>query len=318
VKQLRLTVPEEYEGKRLDAFLSEEQTLLSRSQIQKAIREKRVWVNGENLKASYKICAADTIELEGTAPVPLQAESENIPLDILYEDSSIIVVNKSVGMVVHPACGNHSGTLVNALLYHCKTLSGIGGVIRPGIVHRLDKGTSGVLVVAKNDQAHQSLSEQFKEHTVVRKYTALVFGAMDEPKGRIESLIGRHPSERKKMCVYPKKGRHAVTHWQVKESFDMFSLLSVTLETGRTHQVRVHLSSIGHPVVVDPVYCSTKKILTVSSKRLQDALKSVKRPLLHAGSLTFLHPEKKSPLTFEVPMTDDFSHVLTLLRGDSC
>jgi len=318
VKKLQFTVSGENSGKRLDSFLSEKQRLLSRSQIQKAIKDKRVWVNAVNLKASYKICYNDQIEVDVIEPVPLQAASENIPVEILYEDSSVVVVNKPAGMVVHPGCGNYSGTLVNALLYHCKALSGIGGVIRPGIVHRLDKGTSGVLVVAKNDRAHQGLSEQFKKHTVVRKYSALVFGTMNECSGTIQSMIGRHTQDRKKMSARPRRGRHAVSHWQVKEAFDTFSLLDVTIETGRTHQVRVHLASTDHPVVADPVYCSSKKIGTVTPKDLLDALKRVKRPLLHAGSLTFLHPEKKLPLTFEVPLPDDFSHILKLMRGDSC
>ncbi|MEI6127847.1 MAG: RluA family pseudouridine synthase, partial [Pseudomonadota bacterium] len=205
-------------------------------------------------------------------------------------DQWVIVVNKPAGMVVHPACGNHTGTLVNALLYHCKTLSGIGGVIRPGIVHRLDKGTTGVLVVAKNDLAHHSLSEQFKNHTVVKKYSALVFGSMEEASGTIRTPIGRHYSDRKKMSTQTRKGRDAVTHWYVKEAFDQLALLAVTIETGRTHQVRVHLSDIGHPLAGDELYGALKKIGSLHVKNVLDALKGLDRPLLHAGHLEFIHP----------------------------
>jgi 23S rRNA pseudouridine1911/1915/1917 synthase len=315
VKQLQFKVLEEDSGKRLDILLSEKKTLLSRSQVQKAIKDKRVWVNHVNQKASYRVSPGDVIEIDIIDPVPLQAQSENIPVEIVFEDPWIVVVNKPAGMVVHPASGNYSGTLVNALLYHCKTLSGIGGVIRPGIVHRLDKGTSGVLVVAKNDLAHQSLGEQFKKHTVLRRYKALVFGTMDNNSGTIKGLIGRHHIHRKKMSTKPRKGRNAVTHWEVKEEFDSFTFLEATLETGRTHQVRVHLESIGHPVVGDQVYGSSKRLRSVVSKKVLDVLKGINRPLLHAGSLQFVHPEKGAPMAFEAPLPVDFSHVLEVLRN---
>jgi 23S rRNA pseudouridine1911/1915/1917 synthase len=218
-------------------------------------------------------------------------------------------------MVVHPACGNYSGTMVNALLYQCTTLSGIGGVIRPGIVHRLDKGTTGVLVVAKNDAAHQGLSEQFKQHTVVRKYSALVFGTMREASGTVSSPIGRHPADRKKMSTHTRRGRNAVTHWNVLETFDMVTLLEATLETGRTHQVRVHLASIGHPIVADEPYGGCKRLKAISFKQLQDACKAIKRPLLHAGYLQFMHPDTGAPLSFTAPLPDDFVRILNILRG---
>jgi len=313
VKRLQITVSEEDSGMRLDVLLSEK-TLLSRSQAQKAIKDKRVWVNQAVQKASYKISEADVVEVAISAPVPLPAQPENIPVEMLYEDRGIVVVNKPAGMVMHPAAGNYSGTLVNALLYHCKTLAGIGGVVRPGIVHRLDKGTSGVVVVAKNDLAHQSLSEQFKKHTVIRKYKALVFGRMDEPSGTLRSLIGRHSADRKKMSTKPKKGRAAVTHWQIEEAFDGFSLIEARLETGRTHQVRVHLASIDRPIAGDQVYGSSRRLRSVLSKPVQDALKGISRPLLHAGSLEFIHPEKRAPMSFEVPLPEDFLHVLEVLR----
>ncbi len=307
-------VTEENSRKRLDVFLFEKKSLPSRSQIQDVIKDNRVWVNSINQKASYKVCTGDTVEISITDPVPLQAEPENIPVEIMFEDSSVVVVNKPAGMVVHPGSGNFSGTLVNALLYHCRTLSGIGGVVRPGIVHRLDKGTSGVLVVAKNDLAHLSLSSQFKEHTVIRKYKAIVFGTMDDISGTVKSPIGRHPIHRKKMSAQPKRGRDAVTHWKTIETFDNFSFLEAMLETGRTHQVRVHLESINHPIAGDPVYSSPKLLKSVSSKQIQDIIKTIRRPLLHAGYLEFMHPEKKTTLFFKVPLPDDFLKVLGVLR----
>lgn len=315
MQKLQFKVLEKDSGKRLDIFLSEKKNLLSRSQIQKAIKEKRVWINQANQKAAYRICSGEVVKINLIDPVPLQTVPENIPIEIIFEDPWIVVVNKPAGMVVHPACGNYSGTLVNALLYHCKTLSGIGGVIRPGIVHRLDKGTSGVLVVAKNDLAHQSLSEQFKKHTVCRKYQALVFGNMDTPAGTIKGLIGRDRIYRKRMSTKPKQGREAVTYWEVKESFHTISHVEATLETGRTHQVRLHLASFGHPIVGDQVYGSSKKLRSIASKKILDVIKGIKRPLLHAGKLGFLHPEKKDLIVFEARLPDDFLHVLNTLRG---
>ncbi len=314
MKRLQITVSAEDSCKRLDVLLSEKKALLSRSQAQKAIKDKRVWVNQVVQKASYKISAGDVVEVTVSDPVPLQSQPENIPVEILYEDQGIVVVNKPAGMVMHPAAGNYSGTLVNALLFHCQTLSGIGGIIRPGIVHRLDKGTSGVVVVAKNDLAHHSLSEQFKKHTVIRQYKALVFGRMNEPSGTVRSPIGRHPADRKKMSTNPKKGRDAATHWEIKEAFDSFSLIEARLETGRTHQVRVHLASIGRPIAGDQVYGSSGRLRSVSSKPVLDALKGIRRPLLHAGRLGFIHPEKRVPMSFEVPLPEDFLHVLEVLR----
>lgn len=315
MERLHFTVQEADHDQRLDMVLSQNKTRLSRSQVQHAIKEGRVWVNQVIRKASHKIHAGDTIEIEIPDPIPLEAQSENIPIEILFEDPWVIVVNKPAGLVVHPACGNYTGTLVNALLHHCKTLSGIGGVIRPGIVHRLDKGTSGVLVVAKNDLAHQSLSRQFKQHTVVRRYSALVFGIMYKESGTISSPIGRHYTDRKKMSTKTKKGRDAVTHWKVQEVFDALTLLEASLETGRTHQVRVHLSSIGHPIVGDHTYGASQKLKSISSKSMLDIVKGVDRPLLHAGYLEFIHPHTKMAMSFSSPLPDDFSHVVNRLRG---
>jgi 23S rRNA pseudouridine1911/1915/1917 synthase len=315
MKQLRVIIIATDVGRRLDRLLPEKQPDFSRSQVQKAIKDGRIRVNGSIPKPSLLVAEGDQIEIDLPEPVPLEAQGEDILLEILYEDDMVIVINKPAGMVVHPACGNYSGTLVNALLHHCTNLSGIGGVIRPGIVHRLDKGTSGVLVAAKNDKAHRHLSGQFKEHTVSRKYQALIFGALPESTGKIESPIGRHVSDRKKMSTQTKQGRTAVTHWSVIESFNGVSLVEAVLETGRTHQVRVHLSSLNHPVVGDVLYGADKKMKHIGTKRMLDLLRSVKRPLLHAFHLSFCHPENGRPMTFEVPAPPDFAVIIETLRA---
>lgn len=315
MKKFQFQVSVTDNGKRLDAFLAEKKPFLTRTQVQKTIRDKRVWVDSIVQKASYRLRSQELILVEIIDPVPTRTQPENIPLEIIFEDSWIIVVNKPAGMVVHPGCGNNSGTLVNALLYHCTTLSGIGGVLRPGIVHRLDKGTSGILVIAKNDKAHQELSKQFKDHTIVRKYQALVYGRIEKKSDSIKTLIGRHPLHRKKMSAMPRKGREAVTHWEVKDRFAGMSLLEVTLETGRTHQVRVHLSSIGHPVVGDHVYGSVKRVKDFDLKLIRDLVKGIKRPLLHAGYLRFLHPAALESMDFTVPLPEDFGNLLHALRS---
>ncbi len=318
MKKLEFTVQDAAGGNRLDQYISLEDADLSRSQVQQAIKNNRVLVNDLHQKASYRVCPGDVVGIELADPVPLDARPEEIPIDILFEDDWLVVVNKPPGMVVHPACGNYEGTLVNALLYHCTALSGIGGVMRPGIVHRLDKDTSGVLVVAKNDRAHQGLSEQFKEHSVLRKYKALVYGMMEDTSGTIEADIGRDRFDRKRMSTRTRKGRAAVTHWRVQEAFDGMSLLEVTLETGRTHQVRVHLASIGHPVVGDMVYGTAKKIRSIVLKPVEDALKKVKRQMLHAGYLSFSHPDTNKRLEFEAPVPDDYENILGIAREYLC
>jgi 23S rRNA pseudouridine1911/1915/1917 synthase len=315
VKSIAFEVSAQNNGKRLDVFLAEQQMLLTRSQVQKAIADKRVQVNGIARKASYRLRPGEQGFIEIPDPVPLNSTAEALPLVILYEDHDLVVVNKPAGMVVHPACGNYTGTLVNALLYHCSNLSGIGGVLRPGIVHRLDKGTSGILVVAKTDASHRGLSRQFKDHSIVRKYQALVHGRMGNVSGTIETLIGRHPRTRQKMSTAPKKGRVAITHWKVAEDFPGVSLLEVTLETGRTHQVRVHLSSLGHPVVGDSLYGSAKRLKEMSMQTVRDMLRGVSRPLLHAGYLKFIHPISAATVDFTVPPPDDFMAVLNRLRA---
>jgi 23S rRNA pseudouridine1911/1915/1917 synthase len=317
VKTVAFEVGIQDSGKRLDVFLAEHQALITRSQVQKAIKESRIRVEHTPQKAAYHVRAGERVEVVLTDPVPLEGQAENIPLEVLYEDAALLVVNKPPGMVVHPACGNYTGTLVNALLHHCTGLSGIGGVLRPGIVHRLDKGTSGILVVAKNDRAHQGLSRQFKQHTIVRQYQALVHGSMDKKSGTIETLIGRHPTQRKKMSALPRKGRQAITRWKVLEEFSGLTLLEVTLETGRTHQVRVHLSSIGHPVAGDAVYGAGKRQRELRSPAMRSIFSEIARPLLHAGYLQFTHPESQARVEFMVPLPEDFMRVLQSVRASA-
>jgi 23S rRNA pseudouridine1911/1915/1917 synthase len=309
------SVDESLSGQRLDVAIASAVSSISRSRAQQSIREGCVQVNDQAAKPSCRVQAGDRITLSLPDPVPLEAEPEDIALDIVYEDDWVIVINKPAHLVVHPACGNYTGTLVNALLFHCRDLAGIGGVQRPGIVHRLDKDTSGIMVVAKNEQAHVCLSEQFRVHSVVRRYQALVFGSMAEDCGRIETLIGRDRVDRKKMSVHPRRGRQAVTDWRCLERFDDYSLLEVELQTGRTHQVRVHLASIGHSVLGDQTYGNPRRLRLIKNKTVQDAVKGLKRHLLHAGFLQFTHPDTRQVLAFTAPLPDEFAAVLTLLRG---
>ncbi|MBN2058711.1 MAG: RluA family pseudouridine synthase [Candidatus Saganbacteria bacterium] len=292
---------------RLDSFLARQTKAgLSRSQVKKLISDGYVEVNKEACKASYQIKPDDRIMLKLPPPKGLEVKPENIPLDIVYQDEAIVVVNKPRGMVVHPAAGNYSGTLVNALLYHLKDLSGIGGILRPGIVHRLDKDTSGLLVAAKTDQAHQSLTRQFKEKQVLKQYLALVHGEVKDNEGLIESRIGRHPVHRKKMAVIEGsetlKSREAVTHYRVRERFKQYTLLEITLKTGRTHQIRVHLTSIGHPLVGDLTYGHRKEEFRVKGQ------------LLHAAKLGFVHPLTGEHVRFTADLPPDMAEVLRKLQ----
>ena len=309
------TVDEALSAQRLDVAIASAVSSVSRSRAQQSIRDGCVQVNGHAAKPSCRVQTGDQVTLSLPDPVPVEAEPEDIALDIVYEDAWVIVINKPAHFVVHPACGNHTGTLVNALLFHCRDLAGIGGVQRPGIVHRLDKDTSGVMVIAKNDQAHVCLSEQFRIHSVVRRYQALVYGSMEEECGQIETLIGRDRADRKKMSAHPRRGRQAVTDWRCLERFDDYSLLEVELQTGRTHQVRVHLASIGHSVLGDPTYGDSRRLRSIRNKALQDAVKGLKRQLLHAGFLQFTHPGTQQVLAFTAPLPDEFAAVLQLLRG---
>jgi len=314
MKRLQFSATAADSGQRLDSVLAGKEDVLSRSQVKQAVQDGRVRVNGALKKPSCKISSGDIIEIEIPDPVFPAAQPENIPVEVLYEDAWLIVINKPAQMVVHPACGHYTGTLVNALLHHCENLSGIGGVLRPGIVHRLDKGTTGVLVVAKNDAAHHHLSAQFQRHTVIRKYSALVFGVPGSETGTVSSPIGRHYAERKKMSTRARRGKDAVTHWRILESFDSVTLLEAQLETGRTHQVRVHLASIQHPIAGDETYGAIKRLKAVKSKTVHDLLKGLTRPMLHAGYLSFTHPETNRPVAFASSIPDDFAHVLAVLR----
>ena len=292
-------------GERLDKHLTEAMAdrQVSRSQLQDWIKTGAVTVNGQTSKPNAKVAAGDRIVVVIPGPEPLEAFPENIPLDVVYEDGDVIVVNKPRGMVVHPAAGHPRGTLVNALLYHCKDLSGINGVMRPGIVHRIDKDTSGLLMVAKNDLAHASLAAQLKEHTVNRRYYAIVYGQIDHDKGTIDAPIGRANQDRKLYVVTDKNSKHAVTHFAVAERFGDYTLLDLKLETGRTHQIRVHMKYIGHPLVGDPVYGGKSgRTLGMSGQAL------------HAGILGFEHPRSGQWLEFSAPIPEDMEHALAILR----
>ena len=300
-------------AKRLDVFLSQKDPFLSRSQIKRLIEKGDVQVGGRKAKAGLRLRENDIITLALPEPQKLEVQAQPIPLTVLYEDRQLIVVNKPAGMVVHPGAGNYSGTLVNALLHHCPDLPGIGGVLRPGIVHRLDKDTSGVLVVAKDDLAHRFLSEQFKAHTPKRRYIGVVFGQLAE-EGQIEASIGRHPSQRKKMSTRPRKGKEAKTHWKVLERFRHFNLVEFRLETGRTHQIRVHLSSLGHPLLGDPLYGGRRRLASVEPLPLRQGLQRLRRQALHAASLGFVHPVTGEAVGFSSPMPEDMAEAIALLR----
>lgn len=301
-RTLKIQVTEENSKKRVDVFLAELIDDFSRSYIQKGIEEGWVKVNGKTVKPNYKLKCGDVVEAQIPAPKALSLEPENIPLDIIYEDQDIIVINKPRGMVVYPAPGNYSGTLVNALLYHAKDLSGINGVLRPGIVHRLDKDTSGAIVVAKNDQAHRTLADQFKGKKVKKTYLAIVWGNLPEDRATIEAPIGRHPVKRVEMAVDAKHGKEAITHFKVLERFGDFTFVEVNIETGRTHQIRVHMSYIGHPVVGDPLYSRKKNPF------------DIKGQALHAFRLGLYHPRSGEFMTFEAPVPEDFNEILNILR----
>lgn len=294
-------VDEEDEGERLDIFIAENFEGLSRSNVQNLILAEKVTVDGKVRKASYKVREGEKITVEIPEPQGIELKPQNIPLEIIYQDSDLAVINKPKNMVVHPAHGNPDNTLVNALLYHIKDLSGINGELRPGIVHRLDKDTSGVMVIAKNDRAHRSLAEQIKEHTINREYTALVHGVIKENLGTIEAPIGRSKTDRKKMAVVP-DGKPALSHYKVLERFNNYTLVRVKLMTGRTHQIRVHFSYIRHPVVGDPLYGPEKKHLGLDSQAL------------HASLLGFNHPSTGEYMEFTSELPEYFKKVLENLR----
>lgn len=306
---MRYVAGAEDSGIRLDAYLAKS-TELSRSAAAKLIESGAVTVNGKTVEKKYQLREGDGIDLTLPEAEEYEAEPENIPLDVVYEDSDIIVINKPSGMVVHPAPGNYTGTLVNALLYHCKgSLSGIGGVMRPGIVHRIDKDTSGLLVVAKNDRAHRALSEELGYHGIEREYHALVRGGFKKESGTVDLPIGRHPVDRKRMAVI-KSGegaREAVTHYEVIRSYGQVTYLRLRLETGRTHQIRVHMSHLGHALLGDEVYASTKTLFEKQHAPLFDG------QILHAKRLSLTHPRTGERMTFECELPDNFKKLIDIL-----
>lgn len=305
-ESINIIVDENGVGVRIDRLLSEHIESLTRSGISKLIADGYVTVNSLCVSKNYKCRLNDTITVNIPDAQPLKAEAENIPLDIVYEDNDLLVVNKAKGMVVHPAAGNYNGTLVNALLYHCKdSLSGINGVIRPGIVHRIDKDTSGLLIVAKNDMAHLSLAEQIKVHSFHRAYQAVCYGSIKEDKGTVHQPIGRHPIERKKMAVTDKNSKDAITHYEVIQRYGDFTHIRCILETGRTHQIRVHMSYIGHPLAGDSVY-GPKKVIT-----------KLNGQCLHAGEIGFVHPRTNEYMEFKTQLPQYFDDFLRKLDNQS-
>ncbi len=305
MKVKKYLINSELTGMRLDKAISQKEPQLSRVTIQRLIEQEKVLVKGKTVKPSYKTELNDEITIFEEEPKEIELKAENIPLDIVYEDNDILVVNKQKGLVVHPGNGNPNGTLVNAVMAHCKdSLSGIGGEIRPGIVHRLDKDTSGLLIVAKNDKAHVNMSEQIKNHEVKKTYIALVRGRIKENKATIDMPIARSDKERTKMAV-SKRGKRAVTHITVKDKFENFTLLEVVIETGRTHQIRVHLAEIGYPVVGDYVYSNGKNPFGVEGQ------------MLHSSKLEFAHPVSGKWMTLEAPLPAYFEDVLHKLQEEN-
>lgn len=306
MSQISLQADETYMDERLDKFLSAMLPDQSRSYLQKIIKDGNVLVNGEPKKSSYRLEDGDEVTADLSELKSPDIEPENIPLDILYEDDSILMVNKPKGMVVHPSAGHYTGTLVNAVLWHCQgQLSGINGVSRPGIVHRIDKDTTGVLVVCKNDAAHNAVAAQLKEHSITRKYRAIVHGVIKEDEGTVDAPIGRHPTERKKMASGVKNGKRAVTHYRVLERFQGYTYVECQLETGRTHQIRVHMASIHHPLLGDTVYGPAK-----DSHHLEGQT-------LHAMVLGLIHPVTGEYLEVEAPLPEYFENLLKKFRAMS-
>lgn len=302
---IQFQIQEDQAEVRIDKFLSDALPDLSRSYIQKLIKDEQVTVNRKIIKANYKVNIGDLVELEEPELEEPDIKAEDIPLDILYEDSDLLIVNKPKGMVVHPAAGHYSGTLVNALMHYCKEeLSGINGVMRPGIVHRIDMDTTGSLLVCKNDFAHNRIAEQLKEHSITRVYHAIVCGALKEEEGTINAPIGRHPVDRKKMSINHKNGKEAVTHYKVLQHFQNYTYIECRLETGRTHQIRVHMSSINHPLLGDSVYGPSKCPFKLQGQTL------------HAKTIGIIHPRTDKYLEVDAPLPEYFANLLKKLEND--
>ena len=302
MEPILLRASEESKNQRLDAFLASSLDGLTRSQATRLIESGEVAVNGRAVSKSYKLAGGEDIAVTLPEPEPVEAVPQDIPLDVVYEDADVIVVNKPSGMVVHPAPGHPDGTLVNALLYHCAgTLSGIGGALRPGIVHRIDRDTSGLIIAAKNDAAHQYLSAQLADHTLARTYECIVVGALREDRGTVDAPIARHPTDRKRMAVVA-GGREAVTHWEVIARYPGYTHVRCRLETGRTHQIRVHMAYIGHPILGDTVYGAKKEVPGLTGQ------------CLHAVGLRFLHPRTHEVVELSCPLPGEFTRMLQKIR----
>lgn len=303
MNEIVMEITPEMEGERIDKCISNYLESLSRSYIQKIIKDGKAYINDAVVKANYKVKVDDKVQFEIPDCEEPDIPPQDIPLDILYEDKDILIVNKPKDMVVHPAPGHYEGTLVNAIMFHCKDeLSGINGVLRPGIVHRIDKDTTGSIIICKNDEAHRKIAQQLKEHSITRKYRAIVYGRIMEEEGTVNAPIGRHPTDRKKMAINEKNGKPAVTHYKVLERFDKYTYIECQLETGRTHQIRVHMTSIGHPLLGDEVYGNAKCPFKLEGQTL------------HAMTIGFIHPTTGEYVEYEAPLPEYFEHLLQILR----
>ncbi len=317
---IHLKILPQHEGQRLDRYLADQRPELSRSRLQKLIAEGAVCINGKTTRSSYRVVAGDSITINILPPTDSAINPEEYPLDIFFEDDHVLVLDKPAGMIVHPAGRVTSGTLVNALLSHCTHLSGINGVLRPGIVHRLDKDTSGLMVVAKSDEGHRKLAAQLEARAMERRYLALIWGGFEADEGRIEAPIGRHPKDRKRMAV-SQKGRYAATRWKIKARYDFLSLLYLALETGRTHQIRVHLAHLNRPVFGDPLYGGREERLSgiapLFRREATHLLAQTNRQMLHATQLTFVHPVTKEEMMFEAHPPEDMQKILAYSSSSS-
>ena len=310
---IHLKILPQHEGQRLDRYLTDQRPEFSRSRLQKLIVEGAVCINGKTTRSSYRLVVGDSITIDIPPPIDSTINPEDIPLDIFFEDDHVLVLDKPAGMIVHPAGSVTSGTLVNALLSHCTHLSGINGILRPGIVHRLDKDTSGLMVVAKSDKGHRGLAAQLEARAMERRYLALIWGGFEVDEGRIEAPIGRHPKNRRRMAV-SQNGRYAATRWKIRARYDFLSLLSLALETGRTHQIRVHLAHLNRPVFGDPLYGGREERLSgiapLFRRGATRLLAQTNRQMLHAIQLTFVHPVTKEEMAFRAQPPEDMQNIL--------